>query len=102
MGCGDNFSTDISEQQHIAKVKEAYRSTNIVNYNQQMLKYNDQCTGLDYMQETLSYVALQGWYVIDSATVFNLHSVADRRQNTRRAHLLRLHHYLRERFFRPV
>jgi len=83
-------------------VKEAYRSTNKINYIQQMLKHHDQCTGLDYMEETLSYLALQGWYDIDSVKVFNLLSAADRRRNTRRAHLLRLHHCQKEPFFCPV
>jgi len=32
MGSGDNFTTDISERLHIGNVKEAYRSTNKVNY----------------------------------------------------------------------
>jgi len=32
MGSGDNFTTDISEPLHITNVKEAYRSTNKVNY----------------------------------------------------------------------
>ena len=59
MGSGDNFTTDISERLHIGNVKEAYRSTNKVNFIQQMLKHNDQCTGLDYMEQTLSYFALQ-------------------------------------------
>jgi len=79
MGSGDNFTTDISEWLHIGNVKEAYRSTNKVNYIQQMLKHNDWCTVLDYMEETLSYLALQGWYDIDSAKVFNLLSAADKR-----------------------
>ena len=61
MGSGDNFTTDISERLHLAKVKQAYRSSNKVNYIRQILKHNDQCTGLDYMEEALSYVALQGW-----------------------------------------
>jgi hypothetical protein len=67
-----------------------------------MLKHNDRSTGLDYMEETLSYLALQGWYDIDSAKVFNLLSAADTRRNTRRAHLLRLQHCQDEPFFRPV
>ena len=83
MGSGDNFTTDISERLHISNVKEAYRSTNKVNYIRQMLKHNDRCTGLDYMEETLSYLALQGWYDIDSAKVFNLLSAAHKRRNTR-------------------
>jgi hypothetical protein len=76
---GDNFTTEISEQLHIGNVKEAYRSTNKVNHIHQMPKHNDRCTGLDYVEETLSYLALQGWYDTDSAKVFNLLSAADKR-----------------------
>jgi len=43
-----------------------------------MLKHNDQCTGLDYMEETWPYLAIQGWYDIDYAKVFNLLSAADK------------------------
>jgi hypothetical protein len=32
MGSGDNFTTDMSERLHIGNVKEAYQSTNKVNY----------------------------------------------------------------------
>ena len=53
MDSGDNFTTDISERLHIRNVKEVYRSTNNVNYIQQMLKHNDHCTSLDYTEETL-------------------------------------------------
>jgi len=67
-----------------------------------MLKHNDRSTALDYMEETLPYLALQGWYDIDSAKVFNLLSAADKGRNTRRAHLLRLQHCQDEPFFRPV
>jgi len=102
MGSGDNFTTDISERLHIDNVKEAYRSTNKVNYIRQMLKHNDRSTALDYMEETLSYLALQGWYNIDSAKAFNLLSAADKQRNTRRAHLLRLQHCQDEPFFHPV
>jgi len=102
MGYGNNFTTDISERLHIGNVKEAYRSTNKVNYIQQMLKHNDRCTSLDYMEETLSYLALQGWYDIGSAKVFNLQSAANKRRNRRRAHHLRLHNCQKEPFFRPV
>jgi hypothetical protein len=41
MGSGDNYTTDISERQHLANVKEAYQSSNNVNYIRQMLKQND-------------------------------------------------------------
>jgi len=102
MGSGDNFTTDISERLHFSNVKEAYRSTNKMNYIRQMLKHNDRSTALDYMEETLSYLALQGWYKIDSAQVFNLLSAGNKRRNTRRAHLLRLQHCQNEPFCRPV
>jgi len=87
IGFCDNFTTNISERLLISNVNEVYRSTNKVNYIQQMLKHNDRCTGLDNMDETLSYVALQGWYNMIPAKVFNLLTAADKRQNTRRAHL---------------
>jgi len=77
MGSGDNFTPDISERLHIANVKEAYRSNNKVSYIRQMLKPNDQCIGLNSMEETLSYLALEGWYDIDSAKAFNLLSATD-------------------------
>jgi len=102
MGSGDNFTTDISERLHIANVKEAYRSSNKVNYIRQMFMHNDRCTGLDYMEETLSYLALQGWYDIDSAKVFNLLSATNQRRSTCRAHLLRLQTIQNELIIRTV
>jgi len=83
-------------------VNEAYRSTNKVNFIQQMLNHNDRFNSLDYMEETLSYIALQGWYDIDSVEVFNLLSATDKWRNMRQAHLLSLHHCQKEPFFRPV
>jgi len=47
-----------------------------------MLKHNDWSTGLDYIEEILSYLALQGSYNIDSAKVFNLLFAADKWRNT--------------------
>jgi hypothetical protein len=88
MGSGDNSSSDISERLHIAKVKDIYRSPNKVNYIRLMFKHNDQCTGLDIMEETLSYLALQGWYDIDLAKVFNQRSGTDKLRSTRRVNLL--------------
>ena len=60
-----------------------------------MLNHND------YMEETLSYVAQQGCYDIDSAKVCNLLSAADKRRNYPRAHPLRLQHSQDEPFFCP-
>jgi len=65
MGSGDNFTTDISERLHVAILTVAYWSTNKVNYIRQMFKHNDQSTCVDYMEETLSYLAHQGWYDMD-------------------------------------
>jgi hypothetical protein len=73
-------------------VKEEFQSTNKVKYIQQMLKHNDQCTGIYNMEEELSYLTLQGWYDVDSANVINLLSAADKSQNTRHAQHLRPHH----------
>jgi hypothetical protein len=91
MGSGFNFTADISEQLHIANVKEAYRSSNKVNYIRQLFNHNDWGTGLDYMEETLSHLAFEGWYDIDSANDFNQLSTTDKWRSTDRAYLLRLH-----------
>jgi len=101
-GSSHNFTTDISERLRIANVKEAYRSSNKVNYIRQMLMHNHWCSGLDYMEETLSYLALQGWYDVDSANVFNLLSATDKRLCTRTAHLLRLHTFQDKPFICPI
>jgi len=83
-------------------VKVAYRSSNKVNYIRQMLKHNDRCTGLDYMEKTLPYPALKGWYDIDSAKAFNLLFTTDKQRSTHRAHLLRLQTIQDESIIRPV
>jgi len=54
------------------------------------------------MEETLSYVALPGWYDIDSETVFKLLSATDKRWSTCRAHLLRLQTIQDEPIVHPV
>jgi len=102
MDSGNKFTTAISEWLHIGNVQEAYRSTNKVNHIQQMLKHNDQCTGLDYMEETPSYLALLGWYNTDSAKVFNLLSAAEKWRNTHTAQHLCLHHGQEEPLFCPL
>jgi hypothetical protein len=102
MGSGDNIIIDISEQLDIANVKEAYRSSDKVNYIRQMLKHNDRCTSLEYMEETLSYLALQGLYDIDSAQVLNLLFATNQRRSTCRAHLLHLQTIQDEPIIRPV
>jgi len=67
-----------------------------------MLKHNYWSTGLDYMERTLLYLALQGWYDIDSAKVYDLLSKANKWQNSHTAHHIRLQHCQDEPFFCPV
>jgi len=57
-----------------------------------MLKHDDQSTGLDYMEETLSYLALKGSYNIDLEKVLNLLSATNQLRNTHWAHMLCLQH----------
>ena len=102
MGSSDYFTINICEQLHIGKVNESYRSTTNVNYIRQMLKHNDRSTALDYTEETLSSLAQQGWYDIDSAKVFDLLLAAYNWRNSRRAHLFHLQHVQDEPFFCPV
>jgi hypothetical protein len=92
MGSSNNFTTNISERLHISNVKEAYQSTNKVNYIRPMLKHNDRCTGLDYIEEMLSHLALQGWYDVDLEMVFNIQFATDKWRNTCSAHLLHAQH----------
>jgi hypothetical protein len=63
------------------------RSSNPVNYIWQMLKHNDQCTGLDYIMKPVSYFAFQGCYNIDTAEVLNRLSATDKQRSTLRPHL---------------
>jgi len=102
MASGDNFTAYISERRHIGNVHEAYRSTNQVNDIRQMLQHNDQCAGLDNMEETLWYLPLEGWYDIDSGKIFNLLSAADIRRYSCRAHLSCRQNCQDEPFIRPV
>jgi len=54
------------------------------------------------MEETLSYLALQGWYTIDLPNVFNLLSTTDQRWNTHAAHSLHMPHFQKQPLFHPV
>ena len=83
MGSPDNFSTDVSELLHVEMVKEAYRSTNRVNFEQQMLWYNDRYTSLAYMIQTLEYLALRGNFDADTARTLGMSSRAERLKSTR-------------------
>jgi len=67
-----------------------------------MPKPNDRCTGLEYVEKILSYLALQGWYNIHSAKDPNLLSAADKRWNPPRAHDSCLQHCQEEPFIRPI
>jgi len=102
MRSADDVTTDIREQLSIGNVKVAYRCTNEVNYSCLMLKYNNGCTSLDYIKETLSHLALQGWYDIDFTKVFNLLYATNEWWSTCRACLLHLQHCQNEQFSCPV
>jgi len=54
------------------------------------------------MEETLSYLALEGWYDVDSAKVFILLSATNKRRSTHSAHQLRLQTIQDEPIIRPV
>lgn len=101
MGAPDNFSTDISELLHISNVKEAYRASNRVSFMRQVLAHNDRHTALDYMHQTLRWLALQGWHDKDSAAILNLISTAEKRRSTRRAQQNRILAGESEPFFQP-
>lgn len=74
MGSPDNFSTDISELLHIENIKEAYRASNRVDYEKQMLFWNEWILNLAYMDQTLKFLALQGYYVPDQASPLSAYS----------------------------
>ena len=101
MGASDNFSTDISELLHISNIKDAYRASNRVNCMRQVLANNDGHTALDYMHQTLRWLALQGWHDNDSAAILDLVRAAEKRRYTRRARQNRILAGESELFFRP-
>ena len=74
MGSPDNFTTDISELLHVDMVKTAYRKSNRVAYEEQILFHNDRLTSMVYMIQTLEYLALNGYFDKDSARVLGLQS----------------------------
>jgi len=102
MDCGDNFTSNILEQLHMANMKEAYQSTNKVNYVLQMLKHNNHRTRHDYIKKTLSCFALQVYCDTNFANDFNLLSITDKSYSTYRANLFSLEHYQNEPFFHSV
>jgi len=83
MGSPDNFSTDISELLHIENIKEAYGTSNRVQYEEEMLWYNDRHTGIAYMVQTLEYLALSRIYDHDTAKVLGMQTQNERLLSTR-------------------
>jgi len=102
IGSSDNFSTDISEQWHSCNVQEVYRCTIKVSYTGQMMQFNDHCTCLDDIEETPEYLALEDWYNVDTAKVFNIPTTTDKPQNTCGGCLLHLSHSQQEPSFTPA
>jgi len=69
-GSGDNFTTEFPERLNVRNIKDAYWSSNQVNYVGHILKYNDQYSGLYIMDKTLLYPALPGWYNMECGKLF--------------------------------
>ena len=84
MGSPNNDLTDVSEVLHMELAKEAYRSTNRVNFEEQMFWYNDRFTGLVYMIQTLEYLAVRRSFNSDTAHTLQLRSRVERLRSTRR------------------
>jgi len=87
MGSGDSFTADISELLLVSNMQAVYRPKYTCHYIRQMPKHNDWRTGLDFIEEILSHLTIQGCYDMDSAKVFNLPSACNKWQNTWRTHL---------------
>ncbi|KAF8454280.1 hypothetical protein BDZ91DRAFT_561926 [Kalaharituber pfeilii] len=81
-GAMDNWTTDVSEALHGA-CKDAYRSSNRVDYIQQVLDHMDRSIGMGYMHAALVYLATKGYYVRKSTRILELLPPEIRRLNTR-------------------
>src|SRR5205085_75756 len=57
--------------------------TNKVNFDEQMLWYNDRYMGLAYMVQTLKYLALHGSFDSDTAQTLRMCSHNERLRSTR-------------------
>ena len=101
MGASDNCSTNISELLHISNVKDAYRASNQVNFMRQVRVHNNRHTALDYIQQTLQCLALQGWHDKDSTATLNLIRAAEKQRYTRHAQRNRILAGESELLFRP-
>jgi len=98
----DNFTPAISSQLATCNVCDTYTFSNTVDCIQQMVNHNDQCTGLGSMEETLSYLTLQGWYGTDTQTAPNLLPAADKSQNTLWAQSLHQPHWEKQATLEPL
>src|SRR5713226_9281185 len=87
MGSPDNFSTDILELLHIESVKEAYCASNRVQFEEQMLWYNDRHTVIAYLVQTLEHLAWSRIYDHDTARVLGMQARCETLLSTRLARL---------------
>jgi len=67
-----------------------------------MFKHTAQCTSLDYVEETLSYLVIKGWCTIYSTHDFNLLSSTDVQQSTHSTHLTQLNSIQEDLIIFPV
>jgi hypothetical protein len=71
-------------------LKDAYRATNRVNFTKQLLAYLDADLGMAMMRLNLTYLALNGFYVPESARILDLLPHPIKLLNTRQARRKRL------------
>jgi hypothetical protein len=83
-GSCDSWTTDVSEGLHMS-LKDAYRATNRVNFIPQLLAYLDADMGMSMMRLSLKHLALNGFYVQESARILDLLPPPIKLLNTRRA-----------------
>ena len=90
MGAPDNFLTEISKLLYILNVKEAYCTSNGVNFILQLLQHNDHYTAMNFMEQTLWWLAFYRYYIDESAVVLNMTMGHKKWQMTRCAHRKRI------------
>ena len=78
-----NFSTNISGLLHIENLEEAFRASNRVPYEQQMLLYNERYTGIAYTIQTLQHLGSSGIDDYDTARALCMQTRNERLLSTR-------------------
>lgn len=82
MGSPDNFSTNVSELLDIEMMKEAYCSTNRVNFKEQIRWSNYRHKRLAYMIQTMEYNVLHGSFDSDTVQTIRMSSYKEQLKST--------------------